>query len=89
MNLHIAPLNGLIFGIGCVVGYLVFRRTAANAQPLPGDLPAAIAAAASTIVVLAFLFGLGDGKASKPEETRPAPTPTVQDTTVVEQSPRP
>ncbi|WP_329129313.1 hypothetical protein OG727_34145 [Streptomyces caniferus] len=46
MNLHIAPLNGLIFGIGCVVGYLVFCRTAANAQPLPGDLPAAIAAAA-------------------------------------------
>ncbi|MFG2097273.1 hypothetical protein [Streptomyces sp. NPDC048612] len=82
-------MNGLIVGIGCVVGYLVFRRTAVNAQRQPGDLPAAIAAAASTIVVLAFLFGLGDGKASKPEETRPVPTPTVQNTTAAEQGLRP
>ncbi|MDI1453625.1 hypothetical protein NHG22_07320 [Streptomyces sp. ATE26] len=80
MNLYIAPLNGLIVAVGCIVGYLVYRRpvTGTNMQSSQpqGDLAGGTAAALATILILAFLFGLGDGQHAEADASDPRPTPS-------------
>ncbi|MFE5199011.1 hypothetical protein ACFQ93_35845 [Streptomyces sp. NPDC056601] len=84
MNLYIDPSNGLVVAIGCAVGYLVYRRpvTGTNAQtPAPQrDLVGGTAAALATILILAFLFGLGDGQNTDVTGGDPRPTSTAQPT---------
>jgi hypothetical protein len=68
-------VNGVIVLIGCVVGFLVYRRafTGASVQSQnsgspdaqQGDLLGGTTAALATILILAFLFGLGDGEADQ------------------------
>ncbi|MDX2762395.1 hypothetical protein [Streptomyces europaeiscabiei] len=82
MNLHIDPVNGLLVAIGFVVGYLVYRRPAAGtggeqSTPMQGDLVGGTTAALATILILAFLFGLGDGTEVQVEDGAPGPVPTV------------
>ncbi|WP_437050578.1 hypothetical protein [Streptomyces sp. enrichment culture] len=84
-HLYIDPVNGLIVAIGLLVGYLVYRRPLAGAgmQPQPHrDLPGGIGSALAAILILAFLFGRGDGRTSEPEvdDKRPAPVVTVHET---------
>ncbi|WP_326581614.1 hypothetical protein OIE69_44495 (plasmid) [Actinacidiphila glaucinigra] len=85
MNLQIDPVNGVIFGIAVLVGWLVYRRNHGGAQAGPtlagqqpaGDLLGAVTAAAAVILALSFLFGLGDGKTDTGREPHPTPTVTV------------
>ncbi|MEV0604700.1 hypothetical protein AB0I82_36130 [Streptomyces sp. NPDC050315] len=78
MNLQIAPVNGLIFVIGCLVGYVVYRRTMNSLDtPRPsGDLAAAITAAAAAVAVLVVLLAPASSQATDEAPTRgtvPAP----------------
>jgi hypothetical protein len=68
VNLHISPVNGLIFVVGCLVGYAIYRHSKTN-QPGPdtkGDPVAAIGTVLVVVTLLAFLFGAG-GDLSLPE----------------------
>src|SRR5690242_19024274 len=92
LNLHIDPVNGLLVAIGLVVGYLVYRRptVGTGVQPLTqvhGDLVGGTTAALATILILAFLFGLGDGKEVQVEDGSPGPVPTVYRTNTAEPPP--
>lgn len=82
MNLHIDPVNGFIVVAGLLVGYLVYRRPAGSTgaqtpSPPQKDLLGGAGAALTTILVLAFLFGLGDGANNQVEERFPSPVPTA------------
>lgn len=85
LNLYIDPVNGLIVAVGCLVGYLVYRRPIAGTgvqtpQQTHGDLAGGVAAAAAAILILAFLFGRGDGREAQVEEGSPGPVPTIYET---------
>ncbi|MGW6572098.1 hypothetical protein ACWGAN_07960 [Streptomyces sp. NPDC054945] len=66
--------------VSCVVAYVVYRRTQSHqhtsltGQPSRGDMVAALTAGAATSLILAFLFGLGDGsaEAEQPPSKPPA-----------------
>ncbi|WP_406187349.1 hypothetical protein [Streptomyces sp. NBC_01006] len=78
VNLHISAVNAMIFTLACLVAYVVYRRTK-NPSVLPGrlsgDVGAALTAAATVLLMLAFLFGVGDGSpASAGEEPLPPST---------------
>ncbi len=55
--------------LSCVVGYVVYRRTQSHqhtsltGRPGRGDMVAALTAGAATLLILAFLFGLGTASA--------------------------
>ncbi|UUU37740.1 hypothetical protein [Streptomyces sp. NBC_00162] len=78
MNLHINGENALVVALSCVVAYVVYRRTQSHQQsaltgrPGRGGLVAALTAGAATLLLLAFLFGLGDGSA---KDERPSSQP--------------
>ena len=82
LNLYINPVNGLVVVVGCIVGYLVYRRpvSGAGAQPPQPqrDLVGGTATALATILILAFLFGLGDGQNAQVDGGDPSPTPITQ-----------
>ncbi|MEH0589860.1 hypothetical protein QA942_39845 [Streptomyces sp. B21-106] len=85
MNLHlyIHPVNALIVAISLVVGYLVWRRprvgaAASLSTPVAGDLPGGAGAALATMLILAFLFGLGDGE-NRVGDGKPGPVTTVRE----------
>src|SRR3954471_10663778 len=82
VTLYINPLNGFVVVVGCVVGYFVYRRpvSGANVQaPQPQrDLVGGTATALATILILAFLFGLGDGQNAKVNGGDPSPLPITQ-----------
>jgi hypothetical protein len=85
LSLNIPAANAAIFAISLVVGYLVYRHSM-NTQAgtaTKGDLGMALGAAATCMVLLAFLFGLGDGK------VMPPPVGTSGPTTAVSASPSP
>jgi hypothetical protein len=78
LSLHIPAANAAVFAVSLMVGYAVYRRstyTHAGATP-KGDLAMALGATATCVLVLAFLFGLGDGQASPPAAP-PATEPGV------------
>ncbi|MFB6906679.1 hypothetical protein ACFCWB_20670 [Streptomyces bacillaris] len=75
ISLQIPAANALVFIISLVVGCVVYRRSVNHAGSVTkGDLAMAIAATAACVVVLAFLFGLGDGAAT-PAVPGVSPTP--------------
>ncbi|WP_306324124.1 MULTISPECIES: hypothetical protein [unclassified Streptomyces] len=79
MNLYIDPLNGLVVTVGCVVGYLVYRRPVSSTDDKSQrDLAGGAASALATILILAFLLGLGDGQSTERARVEPHPTPTSQ-----------
>ncbi|PJE97118.1 hypothetical protein CUT44_14140 [Streptomyces carminius] len=91
MNLHIDPVNGLLVAVGCIVGYLVHRRPTRGAalqtpQRPDGDFVGSATAALTTILILAFLFGLGNGEGNHVQDVSPRPAPTAYETPTVEQS---
>jgi hypothetical protein len=69
--LHISEVNGLIFAVGCAIGYIVYRRTRVSPSwPSPtGDLAVSVAAVAAVIVTLAFLLGVDGNQPPQPEKT--------------------
>ncbi|MEV6533687.1 hypothetical protein AB0M86_29515 [Streptomyces sp. NPDC051639] len=78
MNLHISPVNGLIFAVGCFVGYAVYRHSKTS-QPGPetkGDPVAAIATALVVVSLLAFLFGVGGDSALPKGGSEPSAPPS-------------
>jgi hypothetical protein len=78
IRLEIPAANGLIVLVSCVVGFIVYCRSA-TAHPgaaVKRDLAAALGATATCVVVLAFLFGLGDGSPGSSPQPAPAATPT-------------
>ncbi|MEV0937625.1 hypothetical protein ACIBMX_10385 [Streptomyces phaeochromogenes] len=85
MDLYIAPVNGVVFAVACLVGFVVFQRSKGGQSGHPhvgphGDLALAIASIAASIVALAFLLGL-PGTGSTPDEgVRPAPASTLSST---------
>lgn len=83
MNLYIDTVNGLIVMLGFFVGYLVYRRPLVGAGTQPqrhSDLAGGIAAALAAILILAFLLGVGDGKAPEAEDTRTTRAVTAGET---------
>lgn len=61
----------MIFAIGCLVGYAVYRQSlppAHTSQPAAGNLAEAIGAALAVMLILSLLFGVG-GEAEQKEET--------------------
>ncbi len=80
-------MNGLIVVVGLFVGYAVYRfplTTPGGSASLnkQGDLSGGIAAAAAAIVILAFLFGRGDGTANQDGGNSPTPVATVHETRI-------
>ncbi|MFE1789308.1 hypothetical protein ACFW7J_13100 [Streptomyces sp. NPDC059525] len=79
MNLHINGANALVVAVSCVVAYVVYRRTQSHqkvtvtGQPDRGDMVSALTAGATCLVLLAFLFGLGDGSAKDEPPSSQAP----------------
>ncbi|MDW4910427.1 hypothetical protein RB628_35140 [Streptomyces sp. ADMS] len=76
-------MNGLIVVAGCVVGYLVYRRPTTGTgmqapQQAQGDLAGGVTAAAAVILILAFLFGRGDGKEAQVEDGGPSPVSSYE-----------
>ncbi|MER5942506.1 hypothetical protein ABT121_35010 [Streptomyces sp. NPDC001928] len=59
ITLQISAVNGLIVALSLVVGVLVYRRTVSG--QVKGDLALAAGAVAACVLVLGFLFGVGDG----------------------------
>ncbi|POX57505.1 hypothetical protein C3492_43185 [Streptomyces sp. Ru62] len=86
MNLHIDPVNGFVVAIGCLIGYLVYRKPLISAgvdrQPSGGDLAGGIAAALAAVLILAFLLGVGDGKNAGTQDGGRKPTPVASERTV-------
>ncbi|WP_333733645.1 hypothetical protein [Streptomyces sp. IBSBF 3010] len=75
MNLYISAVNALIFAVACTVAYVVYGRTksqqATDGPAAKGDLTAALTAAAAALLMLAFLFGVGDGSSTGVEPAAP------------------
>ncbi|MDH6545228.1 hypothetical protein M2167_007800 [Streptomyces sp. SPB4] len=77
MNLHISAVNAMIVVFACVAAYVVYglskrQSSAVSAGQARGDLTVALTAAATVLLMLAFLFGAGDGS-STPAEDSPRP----------------
>ncbi|QQM38048.1 hypothetical protein [Streptomyces liliifuscus] len=77
MTFHIQPLNGFVVVVSIVVGCIAFYRSqnAHTGMATKGDLGVAVTCAAASVVILSFLFGLGDG--SPAESPAPSPAATV------------
>ncbi|MET9694691.1 hypothetical protein ABZY81_40910 [Streptomyces sp. NPDC006514] len=77
MYLHIPGQNALVVAVALAVTYVVYRRTqnhqkvSLTGQPDRGNLVAALTAGAVTLLLLAFLFGLGDGSAEAEQPSSP------------------
>ncbi|WP_164258070.1 hypothetical protein [Streptomyces sp. SID10853] len=78
MNLHIAPENGLIFVIGCLVGLLVYRQTrrASGNTQMGGDLAMAITVVAAVVATLALVLGIGGDHDPRGDKSPTSPTST-------------
>lgn len=78
IRLEIPATNGLIFVVSCIVGFIVYNRSATVHQgsAAKGDLVAALGATATCVIVLAFLFGLGDGSPALSPQPAPGVSPT-------------
>jgi hypothetical protein len=76
VTIHIPLLNGLVVVAAIIAGCVVFRhtRSAHTDRSATGDLSTAIAAAAAVVLILAFLFGLGDGSAGVRDAPASPPT---------------
>ncbi|MFF9192611.1 hypothetical protein [Streptomyces rochei] len=85
LSLHIPAANAAIFTVSLVVGYLVYRHSthAQVGTSAKGDLGMALGAVATCVVVLAFLFGLGDGKAVPSPASTTTPSAPVSSTPTV------
>jgi hypothetical protein len=71
----------VVFLVACIVGYVVYQDSKGTspgqytAAPPKGDLLAGLTAAATAVVVLAFLLGLS-ADSSPGEGSAPAPAPS-------------
>ena len=74
--LQISAANGLIFVLSVIVGCLVYRQSARGAGK--GDLALAATAVASCVLVLGFLFGMGDGSTAPVGTPSPAAPQSTQ-----------
>ncbi|MEU4499663.1 hypothetical protein AB0F96_41040 [Streptomyces sp. NPDC023998] len=70
ISLQIPAANGLIVLLSLLAGFAVYFRRSR-------DIAAAVAAAVACLLVLGFLFGLGDGT-PQPKEHPSAPTAPVR-----------
>ncbi|MEU0645963.1 hypothetical protein [Streptomyces umbrinus] len=79
MTFHIPPLNGFVVVVSIVVGCIAFYRSqnAHTGMATKGDLGLAVTCAAASVVILSFLFGLGDGSRAKTESPAPPPAATA------------
>ncbi|MFF9768534.1 hypothetical protein ACF1GT_18295 [Streptomyces sp. NPDC014636] len=79
-------MNGFVVAIGCLVGYLVYRKPLLGAgvdcQPSGGDLASGIGAALAAVLILAFLLGVGDDKSAGTQDGGRKPTPVASEETV-------
>ncbi|MEV6740087.1 hypothetical protein AB0N14_25335 [Streptomyces sp. NPDC051104] len=73
ISLQFSAENAVVVLLSCLIGMIVYRHSRdSHAGPqAKGDLATAIAAVATTILVLSFLFGMGDGSKSTGEEPQP------------------
>ncbi|WP_328443369.1 hypothetical protein OG780_44330 [Streptomyces sp. NBC_00386] len=70
-------MNGLIFVVGCLVGYAIYRHSK-NSQPgleTKGDPVAAIGTVLVVVTLLAFLFGAGNGPSAPENGSEPSAPP--------------
>lgn len=78
MTVHIDGVRVVIFMIGCLVGYVVYKHQV-NAHPgqvQKGDLASAVGAAFIAMMMLTFLFGFDGGGGQGSTEITPAPVAT-------------
>jgi hypothetical protein len=78
MTVHIDSTHLVIFGVSCLLGYLVYRHSCRDRLGMPqrGDLAAAVSAAAAAFAALALLVGISGDTPAVPQTTAPPPAVT-------------
>ncbi|MDQ1013162.1 hypothetical protein QFZ82_007647 [Streptomyces sp. V4I23] len=78
ISLQFSAENGFIVLLSLLVGWAVYRHSMKNrpGQQAHGDLAVAIGAVAASVLILGFLFGVGDGSGTV-DNTPPAPLSSI------------
>ncbi|MEW2086897.1 hypothetical protein [Streptomyces sp. NPDC005283] len=78
ISLQFSAESGFVVLLSLLVGWAVYRHSTKNhpGQQGQGDLAVPIGAVAASVLILSFLFGMGDGSGAT-DTTPPAPSTSV------------